>query len=351
MHVVSIIGARPQIIKVSAISHEMERNWPSVRHTIVHTGQHYDNNLSSDNLKSTGVRTPDLNLQIASGSHGQMTGAMLIAIENVLNDLKPDWCLNYGDTNTTLATALAAVKLSIPSAHIEAGMRRYDLSIPEEVNRRVTDHVSDILFTPTDVYRSNLLAESVPGEIITVGDINYDAFKIGVEKLKEAGKYPQAEDFVLCTVHRPVNTDMPMTLTSIFQFLGSIDRRVVLPLHPRTRNRCAEHNIRIPANIEVVEPVPFDQSLRLLLSCSFVVTDSGGLQKEAFFAGKRCITLAADTPWVELKDLGVNKPIAPAHLDFADVAQWVTTPIVDIENPYGDGNARAKIVAALAGRP
>jgi UDP-GlcNAc3NAcA epimerase len=349
--IVTIVGARPQFIKAATVSRAVAgRN--GLREVIVHTGQHYDANMSDIFFEEMAIPKPHYHLGIGSGSHGAMTGRQLEKIEEVLLEETPDWVLVYGDTNSTLAGALAAAKLHIPVAHIEAGLRSFNRRMPEEINRVLTDHVSAVLFAPTTTARANLIAEGIdPHTIHVVGDVMYDAslfYRSRARKPEWFDDYDLAEgEFVLCTIHRAENTDEPLRMTSILHGLAESDAPIILPLHPRTRKKLHDFGLETSSNIYVVEPVGYLEMTWLEAHCRSVATDSGGVQKEAYFSGKPCVTLRDETEWVELVTNGVNV------LAGADAA-LITRHIRNAGGPlptqqlYGAGDSAERIISILA---
>jgi UDP-GlcNAc3NAcA epimerase len=314
----SILGARPQFIKAAALSRAL-KEYPAIEHIIVHTGQHYDINMSQVFFEEMQIPKSDYYLGINGKSHAEMTGMMMIELERVVQKEKPDFVLVYGDTNSTLAGALVASKLHIPLAHIEAGLRSFNLCMPEEINRILTDRVSDILFIPTEKAEKNLQQEGFPfpvcanekQEIFQVGDIMYDC----ILYYKNFSRKPQIEvlkrikenHFFLATVHRAENTDSKERLMSIFAALEklSVIKPVVLPLHPRTQKKIKEYGIKI-TDIILIPPVGYLEMLWLIENSSLILTDSGGLQKEAYFLRKNAVVLREETEWVELVEYGYN---------------------------------------------
>ena len=309
--VVSIVGARPQFIKLALLSAELRRQGFS--ETIVHTGQHYDDNMSGLFFEELEIPEPDVNLEVGSGSHGVQTGRMLIAIEEVLLKGRPDLVLVYGDTNSTLAGALCASKLHIPLAHVEAGLRSFNKEMPEEINRIVADHLSDILLCPTETAVGNLEREGITKGVYLVGDLMMDALRhfsgIATSKshiLDTLGV--TAKDYLLATVHRAENTDDHKRLASILAALSDIGRTVVFPIHPRTKRRMIEcglgHALR--DNVIVIDPIGYLDMINLEQNALAILTDSGGVQKEAFWLRVPCITLRDETEWVETVASGWN---------------------------------------------
>lgn len=301
MKIATIIGARPQFVKAAAVSRVI-KNTESVEEIIIHTGQHYDVNMSDVFFEEMDIPKPDYNLNINGMGHGAMTGQMLEKIEEVLLSEKPDWVLVYGDTNSTLAGALAAKKLHIKVAHVEAGLRSFNMNMPEEINRILTDRISDVLFCPTSTAVDNLKKEgyeNIDTKIINVGDVMLDVALFYKERATKP-KDSLPEQFVLCTVHRAENTDDVDRLKSIFESLEIISKTtpVVLPLHPRTKSKLISIDYDFDnSKIKFINPVGYFEMIWLLQNCSFVMTDSGGLQKEAFFFKKQCITLRDETEW------------------------------------------------------
>ena len=312
MKILTILGARPQFIKAGAVSREIkkrQKRGEKIQEIIVHTGQHYDKNMSDVFFEELHLPKPDYYLGVGGKSQGAMTGEMIIKLEEIMQQEKPDVVLVYGDTNSTLAGAIAASKLHIPIAHVEAGLRSFNMQMPEEINRILTDRVSKWLFCPTDTALKNLKNEGFENfdcKIVKSGDVMQDAAIF----YKQYAKKPNAKiesGFILCTVHRAENTDNSKRLFNIFEALKEIaqERQVILPLHPRTKKRLQEENIDTK-NITTIEPVSYLEMVWLLEHCSLVMTDSGGLQKEAFFFKKPCITLRDETEWVELVEHRVN---------------------------------------------
>ena len=360
MKIATIIGARPQFIKAAVVSRAIAEsnklvtsNSSLVTELIVHTGQHYDHNMSEVFFKELEIPEPHLNLEVGSGYHGQQTGQMLIKLEEVMLSEKPDWVLVYGDTNSTLAGALAAVKLHIPVAHVEAGLRSFNKSMPEEHNRVLTDHCSDLLFCPTSAAVKNLKIEGVTNGVHRVGDVMFDSVLFNTElatkrsKILETLKL-QNKAYALATVHRAENTDDSHRLQAIFEALEKISSegfRVVLPLHPRTRK--LYDALRFSgAKIKIIEPVSYLDMLQLEQQARFILTDSGGVQKEAYWMKVPCSTLRDETEWIETVEAGWNilagadrdKIVESAKTDHKPSKQYPA---------YGDGKAGEKIVDIL----
>lgn len=301
MKVLSVVGARPQFIKLGPLSRELRKNHQEI---ILHTGQHYDHSMSDLFFEQLEIPKPDINLDIGSGSQGAQTGRMLEGIEKSMLDEKPDVMVCFGDTNSTIAACLAAAKLEIPSVHIEAGLRSFNRSMPEEINRVVADHTSDLLFAPTSVAMQHLKNEGLESRAVMTGDIMVDSVKFVQNKIESDNK--RATGYLLITLHRPYNVDDPEKLKNLFNLLSHLDQQIVFPVHPRTRNILKEHSINVPNNTEIIDPQGYIEFQGMLKNCSKVVTDSGGLQKEAYIAGKPCITLRPETEWVETVEAGWN---------------------------------------------
>ncbi len=354
MKVVTVLGARPQFIKAATVSREFKN--ASVEEVLVHTGQHFDHNMSQVFFDEMEIPRPHYNLEISGLNHGAMTGRMLEKIEEVLLKEKPDCMLVYGDTNSTLAGALAASKLHIPVAHVEAGLRSFEMKMPEEVNRILTDRISKWLFCPTTTAVKNLEAEGYKNydcSISLVGDVMFDAVLFYRNKIETHSTILkkinlQNNPFVLATLHRAENTNDVNRLKQICEAFNEISKQVeiILPLHPRTKAFLTKENITL--NATVIEPVGYFDMLALLSNCNMVMTDSGGLQKEAYFFEKFCITLRDQTEWVELVESGVNV------LASADKEKILTHFMAAKNKPvnaraglYGDGHAALKIVNIL----
>jgi len=363
LKIVTIVGARPQFIKLVLVSRLLRDR--GATELIVHTGQHYDENMSQVFFDELEIAAPDLHLAVGSGRHGEQTGRMLERIEAVLLEQRPDWVLIYGDTNSTLAGALAAAKCRLPLAHVEAGLRSWNKKMPEEVNRIVADHVSELLFAPTHAAVANLRREGMDeSSIRLVGDVMYDvvlAFKARAdERATVFNRLPiKAGQYVLATVHRAENTDEPSRLAAIFGGLVDVARSivpVVLPLHPRTR--VALERAKLLADVEralvLIEPLGYLDMIALAGQARLIATDSGGLQKEAFFLRVPCVTLRDETEWVELVEIGWNRLInstsAATVGDALRDALSAPMPAEPGAALYGDGRASRYIVDALLSR-
>lgn len=348
MKIVSIVGARPQFIKAATVSRKLRAN-PSVHELLLHTGQHYDENMSDIFFRELNIPEPDFNLEVGSGSHAWQTGLMLTGIEDILIREKPDLTLVYGDTNSTLAGALAAVKLHIPVAHVEAGLRSFNRNMPEEINRIVTDRISDFLFAPTRTAIENLKNEGLTEITYFTGDVMYDSvlfYKYSV--LNDPAKFRTPgipQKYLLATIHRAENTDDPENLKKIFTAFSRLPFEIILPLHPRTRNMLDE-TTKIPPQVHIIEPVGYLQMLKLTIDAYKVLTDSGGLQKEAYFLGKPCITLRTETEWVETLHDHWNI-VTGSNPDLIIEAVHAPIPSTPRQSGFGDGNAADIILEKL----
>lgn len=323
-----------------------------IEEILLHTGQHFDSNMSEVFFNQLGIPSPDIKLNIHGGNHGEMTGRMLGDIERALLECKPDRVLVYGDTNSTLAGALAAVKLHIPVAHVEAGLRSFNTRMPEEINRVLTDQISDLLFCPTTNSVNNLHNEGFsnkPVKVFRVGDVMQDAALLFARNavLPSDAKLPK--EFVLATLHRAENTDSPERLASIVEALNQVHREkapVVLPVHPRTRKVIAQQGLKL--KVHAIDPVGYFEMVSLLKRCKLVLTDSGGVQKEAFFFGKACITMRDQTEWVELVESGANELVgADGGLIVSAVSRNYGREVSDRDELYGGGQASQRIVTAI----
>lgn len=352
MRIVTIIGARPQFIKAATVSRVIAAR-DDITEILVHTGQHYDANMSDIFFKEMRIPKPDHRLGIGGGGHGQMTGRQLEAIERVLLNEKPDWVLVYGDTNSTLAGALAAVKLHLPVAHVEAGLRSFNRRMPEEINRILTDHAADCLFAPTLTAVQNLRAEGVAeGKIHQTGDVMLDASLFYRERARKPAWFGSlgvdAGTFVLATIHRAENTDDRARLDGILQGLAASGAPVILPLHPRTKARLSEFGIEPAAHLHVVDPVGYLEMVWLEDNCELICTDSGGVQKEAYFFGKPCLTMRDETEWVELVKHGWNQLVGTDSDRIVDGVRKAAKPQAT-SALYGDGKSAEAILDVLQG--
>ncbi|MCZ4328571.1 non-hydrolyzing UDP-N-acetylglucosamine 2-epimerase [Castellaniella denitrificans] len=350
MKLMTVIGARPQFIKAATVSRVLAAQYPAAREILVHTGQHYDANMSDVFFDELDIPRPDHHLGVGGGSHGQNTGRMLEKLDALIIQEKPDWVLVYGDTDSTLAGALAAAKLHVPVAHVEAGLRFFNRRMPGEINRVLTDHVADLLFAPTRVAQHNLQKEGVvDSKIHVVGDVMYDA-SLYYKALARKPEWFDAlgiEDFVLCTIHRAENTDDAHRMQGILSGLAESSLPVVLPLHPRTRKQLAQFRLSLPDTIRVVEPVGYLEMVWLESHCRLVVTDSGGVQKEAYFYGKPCVTLGDETEWVELVDVGVNVLVGADRKRIVAGISQVDLAEFEANGLYGRGDSVQRILERL----
>ena len=351
MKIITIVGARPQFIKAAAVSRAFAK-YDDIQELIVHTGQHFDNNMSEIFFQEMEIPKPHYNLDVNGMGHGAMTGQMLEKIEKVLLEEKPDWVLVYGDTNSTIAGALAAAKLHIKIAHVEAGLRSFNMKMPEEVNRILTDRISDILFCPTDTAIENLQKEgygNLTNKIVKSGDVMQDAAIFYTERSRKPD-FDLPTEFVLATIHRAENTDDLDRLNSILKSLDKIGETtsVVLPLHPRTQKIIAKNNLQYNKEvIKIIEPIGYLEMVYLLQNCKLVMTDSGGLQKEAFFFNKPCITLRDETEWVELVQNGYNTIVGADYEKIVSAFENQNYDIDFSKNLYGGGKASEEIAETL----
>jgi UDP-GlcNAc3NAcA epimerase len=353
MKIVTIIGARPQFVKAGIVSLKLKK-YPSVKEVIIHTGQHFDENMSDIFFRELDIPEPKYNLNINNVGHGAMTGRMLESLEDILIKEKPDYCMVYGDTNSTLAGALAAKKLHINVIHVEAGLRSFNMKMPEEINRILTDRISDILFCPTTTATGNLEKEGFnhfSSKIYLSGDVMEDAALYFYQKTSLSYKNIDLpiKPYTLVTIHRAENTDNIQNLRNIMSVLNQLSEKntIVLPLHPRTKKILRDSGIQL--NFSPIEPVGYLQMLHLIKNASLVLTDSGGLQKEAFFFRKYCITLREETEWTELVVNGYN------HLAGSDPGlitalslKYFNKEIKDPKNLYGNGKAAEFICKTLS---
>ncbi|MHC4757055.1 MAG: non-hydrolyzing UDP-N-acetylglucosamine 2-epimerase [Planctomycetota bacterium] len=362
VNVVTIVGARPQFIKAAAVSRALasfneKSSDLTINELIVHTGQHYDANMSQIFFDQLRIEKPHKNLEVGSGLHGRQTGLMLERIEQVLISEKPDCVLIYGDTNSTLAGAVAAAKLHIPVAHVEAGLRSFNRRMPEEINRVVADRLSNFLFCPTDTAVENLTSEGITEGIYKVGDVMYDSVLFNTELAAETSNIMEElklepKSFYLATIHRAENTDDPVRLENIFKAFQQMEHPIVLPLHPRTKKTLGAKLEQIESGLTVIEPVPYLDMLMLEKNSRLILTDSGGVQKEAYWFGVPCVTLRDETEWIELVSAGVNQVVG-AHTDKIITAVSETKKLYQGVNEketvdlYGDGHCAKKIAEIL----
>jgi UDP-GlcNAc3NAcA epimerase len=351
--ILTVIGARPQFIKAAPVSRAMARQ-PGIREVILHTGQHFDHNMSQVFFDQMQIPRPTYELNIHSMDHGAMTGSMLIDIEQAIKQEQPDWVMVYGDTNSTLAGALAAVKQGVKVAHVEAGLRSFNMGMPEEVNRILTDRVSSLLFCPTIAAIENLSREGFdhfPCRIELTGDVMYDAC-LQFSPLASPPNGPDLpQEFVLATIHRAENTGEPTRMNKILYALNKLSDTipVVFPVHPRTQKLLDSGDFPVLSEqVRQIQPVGYLEMLHLLNKCRMVLTDSGGLQKEAYFFEKPCVTIREETEWTELVNAGYNK-VCGTEPDaiLAASAEFLQQAPVFVGNLYGKGNAAEKITAAF----
>lgn len=356
MKIITIIGARPQFIKAAAISraiaeHNRSNSPPGIEEILVHTGQHYDDDMSAIFFRELEIPEARYNLSIGSGSHGKQTGRMLAAIEDVLLAERPDWVLIYGDTNSTLAGALAAAKLHIRIAHVEAGLRSYNRLMPEEINRVVADQLSQLLLCPSPVAVGNLAQEGIREGVVITGDVMADALRFAAERasahsaiLTRMSLRPRG--YLLATVHRAENTDDRQRLRNILSAFAALNEPVVFPAHPRTRKLLQETGYQPPENVALIDPVGYFDVIALENSARLLLTDSGGMQKEAYWLKIPCVTLRDETEWIETVESGWNT-LTGADPDRIIAA--VRSCEAPAEHPpvYGDGHAAARCLKAL----
>jgi len=359
LKLISVVGARPQFVKLAPVSRALLGR-TDVTHRVVHTGQHYDNNMSDTFFSQLEIDEPDLNLGVGSGSHAAQTASMLTALETYLDRERPGVVLTYGDTNSTLAATLAAAKIHLPVAHVEAGLRSFNRAMPEEINRLVADHCSDRLYAPTPAAMANLQLENLARRAMLSGDIMMDAVRHNIElartrsrALEELGLEPG--NFGLVTIHRPANTVEPV----LRRLLAALERaaqqhfRLIFPVHPRTRAALEEIGYRPSGRLEPCEPLSYQDNLALIEAAAVVITDSGGIQKEAAFLGTPCLTARDETEWTETVDIGVNRLVGyggeklVVAMDelLSRGKQFDEVQLSQIERHYGSGDAARKIIA------
>jgi UDP-N-acetylglucosamine 2-epimerase len=348
MKVASIVGARPQFIKAAPLDREL---CELCQHVLIHTGQHYDYAMSAVFFEELQIPEPDYNLGVGSASHGRQTGEMLIGIEETLSQDLPDCVVVYGDTNSTLAGALAAAKLHLPVAHVEAGLRSFNRSMPEEINRVLTDHVSDLLFCPTETARGNLAQEGISNGVFNFGDVMYDAVLQGNEVVDRESRIldllkltPQS--YLLATIHRPRNTDQAERLSAILSALGEAGEEVIFPAHPRTTQALERMGSELASNLRLLEPVSYLDMLALEKHARLILTDSGGVQKEAYFFQVPCVTLREETEWVETTEAGWNLLVGANKPRILDAIRHFQ-PQGDLPPIFGDGTASQRIARHL----
>lgn len=346
MRILSVVGARPQFVKLAPIAHALEGR---AEHVIVHTGQHYDELMSDVFFRDLGIPHPDVNLEVGSGKHGAQTGAMLEGLERVFEQYRPDWVLVYGDTNSTLAAAIAAVKLHLRVAHLEAGLRSFNRRMPEEHNRVLTDHASELLLAPTEVAMRHLASEGLADKSVLVGDVMTDVLYATRDSVVEraAPSGVESGSYYVATLHRPDNTDDPARLREIVAQLAGLPHPVLLLTHPRLAHLAEEAGIELSVGaLRAVPPLAYPDLVSAVMHSAGVVTDSGGLQKEAFLLRVPCTTVRPETEWVETVQLGWNELVST---DLSALGATVARPAPASTNatPYGDGHAAVAVADAL----
>ena len=349
MRVLSVVGARPQFIKLAPMDKALVEN--GIEHCVIHTGQHYDHRMSDIFFSEFGIPDPNINLEVGSSSHAVQTARMMEGLEEHVSKLSPDWVLAYGDTNSTLAAALVCVKLEIPIAHIEAGLRSHNRSMPEEHNRVVTDHCSDLLFAPTETAMNFLQREGLSERSVMVGDVMIDILKVVEASLVDnpidvAQTTGGIEPFVLATIHRQENTDNDRRLETILKSLSEFDTRVIIAAHPRLVDRCARFGIDLTqGSLKPIEPLTYRELVATTVQAEAIVTDSGGLQKEAYFLGTPCSTVRFETEWPETLNGNWNMLVR----DLSDMTNVIGRPKPTAErgSPFGNGYAAKRIVSIL----
>jgi len=353
MRVASIVGARPQFVKAAPVSREVRRHNEEI---LIHTGQHYDEAMSEVFFQVLDIPKPDYNLEVGSGTHARQTGEMLIKLEEVLEREDPDVVLVYGDTNSTLAGALSAAKLHVPVGHVEAGLRSFNRSMPEELNRIVADHLSSLLFCPTQTAVENLEKEGIEKGVHLVGDVMYDVALASAQAARKRDIVRRlglkTKGYVLATVHRPGNVDEKGPLESVLKAFAECGETVVFPAHPRTRKRIREFGLesRLKENVRMIDPVDYLDFLALLIDAKKVATDSGGVQKEAYFFGIPCVTLRDETEWIETVEDGWNAVVGTDTPDVVDAIKNFN-PRGTKSKSFGDGHAAEKIAGLLESFP
>lgn len=345
MIVTSVVGARPQFVKLAPVAEALAT--AGVEHRIVHTGQHYDERMSAAFFTDLVIPAPDVNLAVGSGGHGAQTGEMMARLEPVLAEQRPDWVLTYGDTNSTLAAAVVAVKLHLPLAHLEAGLRSFNRRMPEEHNRVLTDHASDLLLAPTELAVANLTAEGLAARTSLVGDVMTDVcLRVAATAAPAALPVPAGLPYLVATIHRAENTDDDRRLARIVAALRDQPIPVVLTAHPRLVDRCARAGVALTGGaLTTIAPLGYPQMVAAVAGARGVVTDSGGLQKEAYLLGTPCVTVRTETEWVETVTDGWNR--LDPDCDLAD--RWATLPApgAGARDRYGDGHAARRVAQAL----
>jgi UDP-N-acetylglucosamine 2-epimerase (non-hydrolysing) len=350
MRVVSVVGARPQIIKLAPVSEAMTQ--ASIDHQVIHTGQHYDWTMSDGLFVDFELKKPNFNLGVGSGSHAAMTGAVMTSIEPILESLNPDWVIVYGDTNTTLAATLAAVKLGIRVIHLEAGLRSFNRTMPEEINRVLVDHASDLLLVPTQLAMANLEREGLSSRAVLTGDVMADIclrVAASVQENSPSIDLPVG-DFILATIHRPSNSDHPDRLRGIVQSLSESPIPVILPTHPRLLNRLTDYELELGGSIIPLSPMDYSTLIFTLLNARAVVTDSGGLQKEAYILGTPCTTIRSETEWPETLEGDWNRLCYDLPSDWIDSIALRGVPAEYRPPHFGNGTASNTVAECIVER-
>ncbi len=348
MKIASIVGARPQFIKAAPVDRELRKLH---EHVLIHTGQHYDYLMSAVFFEDLGIPEPDYNLGVGSATHGRQTGEMLIRIEETLSRERLDCVLVYGDTNSTLGGALVAAKLHLPVAHVEAGLRSFNRRMPEEINRVLTDHMADLLFCPTETARHNLAREGITKGVFDVGDVMYDAVLDSIDIVESKSRILsflnlQPRLYLLATVHRPSNTDDLRNLSDILTAFNELGEIIVFPAHPRTSEAIVRAGLQLSSTVKLLEPVSYLDMLALERNARLILTDSGGLQKEAYFFGVPCVTLREETEWVETTETGWNMLVGASREKIVQAVQGFR-PRGKRPEIFGDGKASQKIAKRL----
>lgn len=346
--IASIVGARPQFVKAAPVSRAL---LPAFEEILIHTGQHYDYGMSEVFFTELGIREPDYNLGAGGGTHAEQTGKMMVELEKVFGSLSPDLVLVYGDTNSTLSGALTASKMHIPIAHVEAGLRSYNRAMPEEINRVVTDQLSSILLCPTVAAVQSLEKEGIVEGVHNVGDVMYDALLHNLVLARKQSTILskldlQSGKYALATVHRVANTDDLANMQAIFSAFGQLSTQIIFPIHPRTQKLLAQFDLSAPSNVSLIDPVGYFDILVLEENADCILTDSGGMQKEAYLLGVRCVTLRDETEWIETVETGWNRLVG-AHSEAIRSAYETWHPQGERPALYGDGNAAQKMCDIL----
>ena len=348
--ILTVIGARPQFIKCAPVSKVIRKYFKEV---LVHTGQHYDHEMSSAFFEELNIPEPDYDLGVGSDSHSAQTAKMLIALEKVVEKNKPDLMMVYGDTNSTLAGSLVASKLLIPLAHVEAGLRSYNRNMPEEINRICSDRISDLLFCPTGTAKKNLENEDIRKNVYMVGDVMKDLILHTIRSKNFKKRYLgnilfRKEPFCYLTIHRQENTDDAARFKKIFNLIGNVKYKVIFPMHPRTRKQIHKNKIKMPDNVCITKPISYFESLAFQMNAEFVITDSGGIQKESYILGTPCITIRDETEWTETLKNGFNKLVGVDTKKFMSaVDKCITLKLKPNDNLFGHGDASEKITKVI----